>query len=91
MKFSVKACSGRTGWDVEPEEPLDVDVKELAGFFEEVPIDTPHVIIVDLDEGEVSVYPDGSMFVKRAETREEAEASVDQVASRMEQLLGGPD
>lgn len=80
MEFTVEACSGRTGWDVEPVGELDIDLDRLAGLLKDVKVDTPHVLIATVNGGEVSVYPDGSMFVKEVEGREQARAVVEAVA-----------
>lgn len=84
MDFTIDACSGRTGWDVEPEEEREVDLSLLPDRFDEVLVDTPHVVILKIDSGEVSVYPDASMFVKKVETREEAEDLVERVAESLD-------
>jgi len=86
MNFKVEACSGRTGWDIEPAEELDIDVEELASRFDEVMVNTPHVIIVSIGGGEVSVYPDGSMFVKKVDDRETTEKIVEKVSDEIDRL-----
>lgn len=85
MDFTIDACSGRTGWDVEPEEEHEVDLSLLPDRFDEVLVDTPHVVILEIDGGEISVYPDASMFVKKVETREEAEELVGRVAEGLDE------
>lgn len=88
MKFSISACSGRTGWDVEPEDLRDIDVQELAEGLENLLVETPHVIIARIGDGEISIYPDCSMFVKKVETREEAEELVNHIGDLIERLQG---
>lgn len=68
-KISVSLCSGKTAFEVNVFTRIDL---KRAGKILKAKVISPHIIIFDLGEAEVSLYPTGRMLVKRVKTEDEA-------------------
>lgn len=68
-KISVSLCSGKTAFEVNVFTRIDL---KRAGKILKAKVITPHIIIFDYEEAEVSLYSTGRMLVKRVKTEEEA-------------------
>ncbi|MCL7475391.1 MAG: hypothetical protein M8352_05045 [ANME-2 cluster archaeon] len=68
-KMTVSLCSGKTAFEVNAFTRIDL---VQAAQVLNTRVTTPHILIVDIDGVEISLYPTGRMLVKRVRTEEEA-------------------
>ncbi|MBW6517607.1 MAG: hypothetical protein K0A89_03795 [ANME-2 cluster archaeon] len=68
-KMTVSLCSGKTAFEVNAF--TRIDLLQVAQILN-TRVATPHILIVDIDGVEISLYPTGRMLVKRVRTEEEA-------------------
>ncbi|MCL7415120.1 MAG: hypothetical protein M8349_03535 [ANME-2 cluster archaeon] len=67
--MTVSLCSGKTAFEVNAFTEIDL---MTAAKVLNARVTTPHILIVDIDDTEISLYPTGRMLVKRVRTEEEA-------------------
>ncbi len=68
MVISVRVCSGRTAFEVSTN--IRVDLVKATGIFKSR-VATKHILLLDYNGVEVSLYPSGRMLIK-AKTKEES-------------------
>jgi hypothetical protein len=68
MVISVRVCSGRTAFEVSTNTKVDL-IKASSLFKSRVA--TKHILLLDYNGVEVSLYPSGRMLIK-AKTKEES-------------------
>jgi hypothetical protein len=68
MVISVRVCSGRTAFEVSTN--IRVDLIKASSLFKSRVV-TKHILLLDYDGVEVSMYPSGRMLIK-AKTKEES-------------------
>ena len=68
-KMTASLCSGKTAFEVNAFTKIDL---MQAAQVLTTRVATPHILIVDIDDVEISLYPTGRMLVKRVKTEEEA-------------------
>lgn len=68
MVISVRLCSGRTAFEVSTN--IRVDLIKASSLFKSRVV-TKHILLLDYDGVEVSMYPSGRMLIK-AKTKEES-------------------
>jgi hypothetical protein len=68
MVISVKVCSGRTAFEVSTN--IRVDLIKASSVFKSK-VATKHILLVDYNGVDVSLYPSGRMLIK-AKTKEES-------------------
>ena len=68
MVISVRVCSGRTAFEVSTNTRFDL-IKASSVFKSRVV--TKHILLLDYNGVEVSLYPSGRMLIK-AKTKEES-------------------
>jgi len=68
MVISVRVCSGRTAFEVSTNIRIDL-IKASTVFKSRVA--TKHILLLDYNGVEVSLYPSGRMLIK-AKTKEES-------------------
>ncbi|MCL7412258.1 MAG: hypothetical protein M8353_01390 [ANME-2 cluster archaeon] len=72
--MTVSLCSGKTAFEVNAFTKIDL---VQAAQVLKTRVATPHILIVDIDGVEISLYPTGRMLVKRVRTGEEALKAAD--------------
>ncbi|VVB90281.1 Uncharacterised protein [uncultured archaeon] len=83
MAISVRLCSGKTGFEVTTNTRIDM-IK--AGGILKTKVATKHLILLNYDGVEVSLYPGGRMIIKTSSREESLE-----IARRLLAELGLPD
>lgn len=68
MVISVRVCSGRTAFEVSTN--IRVDLIKASSFFKSK-VATKHIVLLDYNGVDVSLYPSGRMLIK-ARTKEES-------------------
>ncbi|MCZ7402517.1 MAG: hypothetical protein O8C61_09870 [Candidatus Methanoperedens sp.] len=68
MVISVRVCSGRTAFEVSTN--IRVDLIKAGSLFKSR-VATKHIVLLDYNGVEVSLYPSGRMLIK-AKTKEES-------------------
>lgn len=68
-KMTVSLCSGKTAFEVNAFTKIDL---KRAAELVNPRVTTPHILIIDMEGVEISLYPTGRMLVKRVRTEEEA-------------------
>lgn len=83
MAISVRLCSGRTGFEVSTGTRIDmIKASELL----KVKVATKHLLLLNYNGIDVSMYPSGRMIIKT----DSREVSLD-IARRLLAELGLPD
>ncbi|MCK4938471.1 MAG: hypothetical protein KAR85_07695 [Methanosarcinales archaeon] len=68
-KMTANLCSGKTAFEVNAF--TKIDLMQAAQVLKTIVV-TPHILIVDIDGIEISLYPTGRMLVKHVKTEDEA-------------------
>lgn len=70
MAISVRLCSGRTGFEVTTS--TKIDLIKASGLLK-TKVATKHLILMNYNGVEVSMYPSGRMIIKTASKEESLE------------------
>jgi len=70
MAISVRLCSGRTGFEVTTRNKIDL-IK--ASVLLKTKVATKHLLLMNYNGVEVSMYPSGRMIIKTASKEESLE------------------
>jgi len=65
----VEPCTSRTAFQVHTNRK--VDLEDAAGMFKPF-VNTPHLLIYNIDGAEIHLFPVGRMLVRKVESAEEA-------------------
>ncbi|MDP3105882.1 MAG: hypothetical protein Q8M95_14900 [Candidatus Methanoperedens sp.] len=83
MVISVRLCSGRTGFEVSTD--TKIDLIKASGILK-TKVATKHLLLLDYNGVDVSMYPGGRMIIKTSSRDESIE-----IARRLLAELGFPD
>lgn len=83
MAISVRLCSGRTGFEVSTN--TKIDLIKASGILK-TKVATKHLLLLDYNSVDVSMYPSGRMIIKTSSRDESLE-----IARRLLAELGLPD